>query len=312
MNGLAWLARHVIFSCVSCFVRCTYVQGNPLVRTYVQCILQYLEHSFCQAFPPTFSGPPMAPLFRLAAAFRCLLTTGMALPPFTSIKPSSGLAVNAPAVIVIQEWWGINDQIKAHAQKVADMTGAEAIVPDLYKGKLGLNAEEASHLKNNLDFKNAVDEIEQICEDLRKDDADRKIGVTGFCMGGALSFATAALVKKPLAACAPFYGIPSAELCDVAVIPSKTPVQGHFGDLDPLENFSDKASATKLEETLKAASGDKEVEIFHYEKEGHAFMNTDDFSVEQRKALHFPGDFDPKTQELAWGRLSDFLRKNLF
>jgi carboxymethylenebutenolidase len=240
------------------------------------------------------------------------LSTAMALPPFLSFQPSSGLTSKAPAVIVLQEWWGINDQIKSHAQKVADRTGAEAIVPDLYKGKLGLNAEEASHLMNHLDFQNAVAEIETLCQELQKDHADRKIGVTGFCMGGALSLAAAALVEKPLAACAPFYGIPPAALCDVSVIPTKTPIQGHYGDLDPMEGFSDKAAVDKLEQALQNANGDKEVEIFHYEKEGHAFMNTDDFSVEQRKVLYFPGDFDPTTQELGWDRLSSFLKKHLF
>jgi dienelactone hydrolase len=82
-------------------------------------------------------------------------------------------------------------------------------------------------------------------------------------MGGALCLATAALVEKPLQACAPFYGIPPAELCDVAAIKKKTPVSGHFGDLDHFTGFSDKASADKLEETLKNAEGDQEVEIFH-------------------------------------------------
>ena len=200
-----------------------------------------------------------------------ILVTAMsaAVPPYLSFKPSEGLAENAPAVICIQEWWGINDTIKGLAQKIADMTGAETFVPDLYKGKIGVNAEEASHLMNNLDFKNAVAEMELLCKQvIAKDQPNRKIGVCGFCMGGALTLATAALVETPLAACAPFYGIPPAELCDVAVIPSKTPVQGHYGDMDNMAGFSDKAAADKLEETLKAAKGDKEVEIFHYPTEG--------------------------------------------
>lgn len=182
--------------------------------------------------------------------FTRLFTSGLVIPPFSTFKPSAGLAEKAPAVIVIQEWWGINNQIKENAQKVADLTDAEAIVADLYKGNIGVNAKEASHLMNNLDFKKAVDEIGIICGELRKNDAVRKIGVTGFCMGGALTLATAALAEKPLAACAPFYSIPPPELCDVAVIKSKSTVQEHYGDLDPMEGFSDKAAANKLEETL--------------------------------------------------------------
>eukprot|EP00980_Cylindrotheca_fusiformis_P024329 scaffold11750_cov54-Cylindrotheca_fusiformis.AAC.2 len=139
------------------------------------------------------------------------------LPPFISFKPSAAKADDKlpPAIIVIQEWWGVNEQIKLHAQTLADLTGAETVIPDLYKGKLGLDAEEASHLMDNLDFKNAVEEITVLCtKELQKDDPDRKIGAIGFCMGGSLALATAALIDKPLAAVAPFYGIPPEALCD--------------------------------------------------------------------------------------------------
>lgn len=86
---------------------------------------------------------------------------------------------------VLQEWWGVNDQIKRHAQRIADSTGAYTVVPDLYKGKLGLSAEvwwarcildivakepnqEASHLMGNLDWKQAVHELEELAEQLRE------------------------------------------------------------------------------------------------------------------------------------------------
>ena len=57
--------------------------------------------------------------------------------------------------------------------------------------------------------------------------------MTGFCMGGALSLASAALVPKEISAAAPFYGIPSPELCDVGKI--KIPLQAHFGSKDTLD-----------------------------------------------------------------------------
>lgn len=239
-------------------------------------------------------------------------TEAAKLPPFVSFKPSSGDG-SSGAIIVLQEWWGINDQIKEHAQNIANGTGCTTYVPDLYKGKLGLNAEEASHLMNNLDFKNAVDEIHLLCKEIRSDSADKKIGVTGFCMGGALTMATTALQtdEVPIQACAPFYGIPPEALCDVGVIPTKTPYQGHFGDLDPMEGFCDKPTVDAMEEKFKKSDAKFTFEVFRYEKEGHAFMNTDEFSVTQRKALNFPGDFDPETQKLAWSRLFDFMKKNL-
>jgi carboxymethylenebutenolidase len=134
------------------------------------------------------------------------------LPPILSFKPDAGCSVDSPpVVIVLQEWWGVNEQIKIHAQKIADITGAEAIIPDLYKGKIGLDAEEASHLMN-------VDEIEALCDSLRKDDANRKIAVLGFCMGGALTLASAALLENPLVAAVVFYGIPPEALCDVSYV----------------------------------------------------------------------------------------------
>ena len=64
----------------------------------------------------------------------------------------------------------------------------------------------------------------------------KKVGVTGFCMGGALSLASAALIPEEISAAAPFYGIPSADLCDVGKI--KIPLQGHFGSKDTRAGFS--------------------------------------------------------------------------
>ena len=243
-------------------------------------------------------------------------TSSSALPPFLTFKPAAGSATNAGAIIVVQEWWGLNDQIKVHAQHVATSTGCEVIVPDVYKGKIGVNAEEASHLMNNLDFKVAVEEMEQICNSLRKDNADRKIGIAGFCMGGALSMAAAALSPTGCyQACVPFYGIPPAVLCNVGdiVTEKKTPVQGHFGDLDPLAGFTDKAAVDGLVENLSKADPDKKLwEIYRYDKESHAFMNTDEFSVSQRAPMKFDaGAFDPETQALAWSRMFDFVKKHV-
>lgn len=80
----------------------------------------------------------------------------------------------------------------------------------------------------NLDWSGAVKDI-AACARFLKEKGCSKVGVTGFCMGGALSFAAAALVPEVDAA-APFYGIPSPDLCDVSTI--KIPLQCHFGDQD--------------------------------------------------------------------------------
>ena len=256
--------------------------------------------------------------------FLSSMTSTASLPPFLTFHPaassasssSSSSSTSKAAIIVVQEWWGLNDQIKTHAQHVATSMGCNVVVPDLYKGKMGVNAEEASHLMDNLDFKLAVQEMELLCGDLRKDDPQRKIGITGFCMGGALTLASVALSPAGCyQACAPFYGIPPAALCDVGDIVSKqkTPLQAHFGDLDSMTGFSDKDAVNQLEMTLSKADPEKKYwELHRYEKESHAFMNTDEFSIVQRKLMKFDdGACDPETQSLAWSRLFDFMKKHL-
>ena len=69
------------------------------------------------------------------------------------VEPAQG--ENAPGVVVIQEWWGLNEQIKGVAEKLA-AAGYRALVPDLYRGKVALEANEAEHLMTNLDFGDAA------------------------------------------------------------------------------------------------------------------------------------------------------------
>ena len=94
-----------------------------------------------------------------------------------------------------------------------------------------------------------------------------KVGVTGFCMGGALSMAGAALVPEIVAA-APFYGIPNSKLCDVSTI--KIPLQCHFGEADQVVGFSSPEDYNALKNKLNA--GQVEYELFTYPA-GHAFVN---------------------------------------
>src|SRR5215813_9683946 len=69
------------------------------------------------------------------------------------VEPVTGNG--APGVVVIQEWWGLNDQIRGVARRLAE-AGFRALVPDLYRGKIGLDAKEAEHLMTNLNFGDAA------------------------------------------------------------------------------------------------------------------------------------------------------------
>jgi carboxymethylenebutenolidase len=210
------------------------------------------------------------------------------------------------AVIVLQEWWGVNDVVLAHARRVRDALGVTVLVPDLYRGSLGVDVEEAHHLMTNMDWGVATNEIREAASWLRAERKAERVGVVGFCMGGALALIAAA--KANVDCAVPFYGIPGEDACDVSAI--AVPVQGHFGEKDNLVGFSDPESAKKLRERLRG----EESEVHLYENVGHAFMNTTPQPYpnfeEREKVQGFP-KLDESAVELAWSRAEAFLRKHL-
>ena len=109
-----------------------------------------------------------------------------------------------PAVIVVQEWWGLNEEHIKKAQKIAESGKLRVLVPDLYKGKIGVEAEEANHLMSELDFPTAIQEICTAAQWLKHTGAPA-VGVTGFCMGGALALCALQACDEIVAG-APFYG----------------------------------------------------------------------------------------------------------
>ncbi|GBF90985.1 carboxymethylenebutenolidase [Raphidocelis subcapitata] len=210
---------------------------------------------------------------------------------------------DAPGVIVLQEWWGITPIIKEQALMISK-EGFRVLVPDLYKGKIGVDAEEASHLMNSLDFKGAVEELKQAADYLRATGAGR-VGAVGMCMGGALAFAAAQ--HAGIDAAAPFYGIPDPAICQPDSI--KIPVQAHFGKLDSLTGFSDPESAQKVFDKMKAAGCD--VELFLYDGCGHAFLNA--LTDEGREKIKTIGQASPPEGEVkaAFERMVAFFKKHL-
>lgn len=132
-----------------------------------------------------------------------------------------------PGLILIQEWWGLNAHIRDIAERFA-AAGYTTLAPDLYRGRLAADADEASHLMAGLDFADATHQdmagalayLKARCP---------KVGVLGFCMGGALTIA-AAVHLQGLAAASCFYGIPPSGFADPARI--AIPFQGHFAERD--------------------------------------------------------------------------------
>ena len=197
-------------------------------------------------------------------------------------------ADKAPGVVVIQEWWGINDQIKGVADKLVGL-GYRALVPDLYKGKVTLDAAEAKHLMNNLNFGEAVSQdIRGAAQYLKQSSA--KVGVLGFCMGGALTVLAAVFLKE-IAAAVSWYGFPPEQAADVKTI--SIPLQLHFAEKDA--SFSPE-NARALEAKLREAKIN--FEPYWYDAE-HAFGN------------ETGPKYNPAAAKLAWDRTIAFLAKYL-
>ncbi|KAK6919329.1 Dienelactone hydrolase [Dillenia turbinata] len=208
---------------------------------------------------------------------------------------------NAPGIVVVQEWWGVDYEIKNHALTISQLEpGFKALIPDLYRGKVGLDVAEAQHLMDNLDWQGAVKDIRASVNWL-KANGSQKVGVTGYCMGGALAIASSVLIPEVDAVVA-FYGVPSSELADPTN--AKAPVQAHFGELDNFVGFSDVTAAKALEEKLKASGIPYEVHI--YPGNAHAFMNRSAEGVARRKSMGMP-DEDNAAVELAWSRFRSWM-----
>lgn len=193
-----------------------------------------------------------------------------------------------PGIVVIQEWWGLNDQICGVADRFA-RAGFNALAPDLYKGRVTAKPDEANHLMTGLNFPDATH------QDLRGaalhvKAQSSKVVVMGFCMGGALTVAAAVHIPEMDAGVC-FYGIPPKDFADPAKI--RKPFQGHFANQD---DWCTPAAVNELEKTLKAAGAPHE--IYRYDA-AHAFFN------ERSEAYHL------KSANESWERMMAFLKAKL-
>ena len=215
--------------------------------------------------------------------------------PRTDGKPTEGYLAkagrdHAPGVIVIQEWWGMNGNITSICDRLA-LAGYDALAPDLYAGRVvpyhdsaAANAEMAS-----VNFKDVADNVVRGAV-LYLKKSSPKVGMTGFCMGGAVTLLSAQDVPE-LSCAAPFYGMPPAALFSASKV--RVPLQCHFSNTD---DYPSPAQADQMEKDFKA-SGLK-AEVFRYDA-SHAFMN-------EQRPVH-----DRAAAEQAWGRLLGFLKAHL-
>ena len=210
------------------------------------------------------------------------------------IEPSN--PVNAPGVVVIQEWWGLDDEIKNVANRLAK-AGYRALVPDLYRGKLALEANEAEHLMNDLNFGDAASQDIRGAVQYLKATGSAKVAVTGFCMGGALTVLSAGLVPE-CDATVVWYGYPPLEYVDAPAI--KKPMLAHWAFHD---EFFSIAGVDQLEGRLKSAGVDYDFQRYDAK---HAFANP----KSDARGLP-PLQYNSAAADLAWDRTMTFLKTQL-
>lgn len=197
----------------------------------------------------------------------------------------------APAVVLLQEWWGLNDHIRSLVDRMAK-EGFLVVAPDLYHGKVTKDPTEAGKLMSELDTMKAVDEIAGAVAYLKSHPrSNGKVGVMGFCMGGALSFASACHIEG-LGAVVPFYGIPPADKVDYSKVTA--PIMTHVAKNDEW------VTVEKVEEIKKQLeSRGHPIEVHVYDAQ-HAFVN------DTR-----PEVYHAENAKLAWERTVAFFKKHL-
>ena len=197
---------------------------------------------------------------------------------------------SGPAVIVIQEWWGL----VPHIEDVADRFAAEgyvALAPDLYHGQSTTEPDEAQKYMMELRMDEAVQDMTGAVEFLRNHEAvdPSKIGCAGFCMGGGLTLYLASTGQ--IDAAVPFYGVPSFAPDDWGQ--TACPILGHYAEHDGATDALPDLQASLEAAGVKAA--------FHvYPGTNHAFFNDDR-----------PEIYDEPASKLAWGRTLEFFSDNL-
>jgi carboxymethylenebutenolidase len=202
--------------------------------------------------------------------------------------PSEGSSSSA-AVLLIQEWWGVNDHIRDIASRYA-REGYICVAPDLYRGKVTRDPDEASRLMHALQIEDGISTIRSAMEETKRKYNVSRMGITGYCMGGTFALRAACDLTE-LDASAPFYGdIPEEETLSRL----KVPTLFIAGERDQW------ISPEKVEGLKEAARKfNLPVEVVSYDAD-HAFFN------DTR-----PEVYNPEAAKDAWRRVLELFDNRL-
>mgnify|MGYP002713004851 CR=1 FL=1 len=197
----------------------------------------------------------------------------------------------APALLLIHEWWGLNDQIKAVTAEFAKQ-GYLTLAVDLMKGKVADTAEQARAQTQAVKGPEALDTLTSWAHwILKHKDCSGRIGTVGWCFGGGWSLNTS--VATPVDATVIYYGQVTLPVSDLKQL--KGPVLGHFGTQD---NYINKEMVDGFEKNMAAAGKADSLSVYWYDA-NHAFANPTG------------GRYDKEDAATAWKRTIAFLDDTL-
>jgi carboxymethylenebutenolidase len=241
------------------------------------------------------AGLPLATILadpRLAAlAAESLETVRVTTPGGREVAAALAVPATtpAPAVLLIHEWWGLNDQIKTMAAEFA-REGFLALAVDLYDGQVATDPGTAESLMKAVDPAKTIETLGVWVGWLKADGrSSGKVGTIGWCFGGGWSLNTA--IATPVDATVIYYGRVDRSPDDLKGL--EGPVLGQFAEED---KFIDKPMVEAFEANMHRAG--KPLEL-HWYSADHAFANPTG------------QNYDKEDAQTAWGRTLEFLRKNL-
>ncbi len=246
------------------------------------------------------AGMGSLPLAMVLADPLLAQSAGAGLTPVETATPAGNVArgvlavpavTPAPAVLLIHEWWGLNDQIKAVAAEYANQ-GYIALAVDLYDGQVGTTRDEARALVGSIDAAKATDQLSTLLSFLQDHELSTgKVGTVGWCFGGGWSLNTA-LAASP-AATVIYYGRVNKSAHDLRTLTA--PVLGHFGTLDQ----GIPVSMVEEFQAAAAEAGKSDLLTIHFYEADHAFANPTG------------SRYDAEDAALAWERTTAFFETHL-
>ena len=207
------------------------------------------------------------------------------------VPPKQGTRVG---IVMVHEFWGLNDQIKQEAEKVHNATGYGVLAVDMYEGKASSDPQEARKLMSGIDKARCTAIVAGAVTDLKKGDLGfrfRKIGTIGFCFGGGWSHEAAIQGGANVQACVMYYGMPDTDPAALAKL--KAPVLMIHAKKD---GFINQDVVDRFQAAMEKAG--KSLTVLHYDA-GHGFANPNN-----------PG-YDKQSADDAFQHVLEFYKKNL-